>query len=71
MVDPAELAPGDTIVRTKEQYGSGGGSQEISRTVTEITEAGVRVRGPEDTAAQSTLLSPTQVRNTWELETER
>lgn len=70
MVDPAELEPGDTIVRTREQYGSGGGSRDVSRTVREMTEDGVRVSAPEDSATQSTVLSATQVRNTWQLQEE-
>jgi hypothetical protein len=70
MVDPAELEPGDTIVRTREQYGSGGGSREISRTVTGITDEGVRVSAPDDGVMESTVLSAAQVRNTWHLQEE-
>ncbi|TQQ82718.1 hypothetical protein EGH24_04530 [Halonotius terrestris] len=66
MVDPSELEPGDTIVRTREQYGSGGGTREISRTVARITEEGVSVH-PEGEKSESTTLSLEQVRNKWDL----
>ncbi|MFB6293361.1 MAG: hypothetical protein ABEH60_03780 [Halonotius sp.] len=65
MVSPADLEPGETIVRSKERYGSGGGSRQISRTVAEVTEDGVRVRAPDDGSFDTTVLSAEQVRNKW------
>ena len=65
MVSPADLEPGEKIVRSKERYGSGGGSRQISRTVAEVTEDGVRVHAPDDESFDTTVLSAEQVRNKW------
>jgi hypothetical protein len=72
MVDPSELAPGDEIVRTKkERYGSGGMAREISRTVTEITEDGVRVQVPDNKEFESTVIPTDQVHTQWNLSDEK
>jgi hypothetical protein len=71
MVDPSELTPGDKIVRIKkERYGSGGVSREISRTVAEITEDGVRVQVPDNDEFESTVIPPEQLHSEWQLSEE-